>query len=284
MLWNYYEIHSFRFALATDSDVLKSKITSLFPVLHAGQGNCNSLVNWSIREKNDPKSKKTFFSLYENNNRITSTEDIGDALHKLEWAVILGILKNLNNFIQLHASGIRINGEALLIIGEPDSGKSTLALNMLFEDFRCYSDEIVLISPKDLTVWSFPRNFHITKDTMRLFPEFIFEDSDDKTIYVSDKICFDPCKIRTDWVADHSIPKCILFPNYHPNNENELLPIGETETLQRCVEQAINLVDFGESGLEKLIKLIQNCSCYLFNCSTLNDASKKLVHLMDHNF
>lgn len=74
----------------------------------------------------------------------------------------------------LHSSGFLTDqGEAVLVIGQPGAGKTTLALRAIAGGACGLSDELHLWDPQNGVVVGYPRAYAIKEGTFRAFPEFL---------------------------------------------------------------------------------------------------------------
>ncbi len=278
MFSQYYEIHNFRFSLATDCEELKSELGLLTPAMAAGPGMCST--GWSIRRFRNQGRGLRSYRIYEADNLIFETDDTVQLWDGLEWAIMTRILQNTRHFIQLHASGVDVDGEALLLVGPSGSGKSSLALSLLLKGWECLSDEVILITPGENRALPLPRSFHVDSRTLGLFPELAVKVNEAVCIDSSGKMRFDPAVIRSGWVARSSVSAWLVFPCYKPGNCNDLIPVGETEAMTLLIGQTINLLDHGERGLETLLQLVRNCRCFRFNTGDMHGASLTMSRLI----
>ncbi len=217
--------------------------------------------------------------LHDKQGVVYETNDPVRLMEQLEWAIMLTLLSSKDYFLQLHSAGLVTNDRALLIVGPSGSGKSTQALGMLLEGWRCLSDEIILLEPDGGRAWPFPRCFHTTAATMRLFPELHRPDNRGVFSDSSGKSRFDPAVIRKDWVAQPVRPSWLVFPENDLAGCVGLIPLGETEALSRLIEQVINLTSFGEKGIEILVRLVRSCKCFRLNTGDVRHARALLSEL-----
>jgi hypothetical protein len=111
----------------------------------------------------------------------------------------------------LHASCVSINNKGVLIIGPSRSGKSTLALSAVKNNFRFLSDEQPLLSLKDSSVLAhaFPRRVRLDRSVATFFPEL----SHLVKSFLSDRLVFPIEKI---WPGSIDLSPCVqrllIFP------------------------------------------------------------------------
>jgi hypothetical protein len=273
-----YKVHNFRFSLATDCEELKSELGLLTRAMAAKPGKCSTA--WTVSGFQDQQRGLRSYRLYESGNLICETDDRARLLDTLEWAIMTGILQSTRHFIQLHAAGVDVDGQALLFVGPSGAGKTSLVLSLLLKGLKCLSDEVILVEPGTNRVLPLPRSFHIHSRTLNLFSELSATEPESTSIDNRGKIRFDPAIVLSEWVASSSAPAWVIFPCYRLGNCNDLVPIGETEAMTLLIGQTINLLDHGERGLETLLELVRNCRCFRFNTGDIHGASLAISRLV----
>jgi hypothetical protein len=280
MFRRFCQIHSFRFSMATDCEELEPGIASLFPASSTTYGKCRA--EWSIGRRHGNYTGVPSYLSHEDGHLIHETQLIDDALDDLEWRITTRILRNLVQFVQLHAAGLVAGGKALLLVGPSGAGKSSLALCMLRQGWKCLSDEIILIDAATGAVWPFPRSFRVDfKTLIKIFPEHPVKSSGPLHRDSMGKIRLDPSLAISDWIAGPSPPGWIVFPSYQPDRRSGLQPLGETEAFGHMVSQAINLVDHGKRGLDILLSLVRRFQCFRLNAADLHAATSLLSGLAE---
>ncbi len=262
MIRNCYDLFGFRFALKADRPLEGVPFWSLYPALRSESGPCDA--EWTVREVMRACGAPLYV-LRDKQGDVLETDDPVKLIEQLEWAIMRSLLAAQDHFLQLHAAGLVTDDRGLLLVGPSGSGKSTQALGLVLAGWRCLSDEIVLLEPDGNRAWPFPRSFHTTAATLRLFPELRMPDAAGVFTDSSGKCRFDPAVIKKDWVARPVRPTWLVFPRYSPAGGEELTPLGETEALSMLIEQAINLTSFGGRGIDVLVRLVRSCECYRMN-------------------
>lgn len=277
MIKRFYEIHNLRFSLSTNCQSARVFLDRLFSCLYSQNAECST--EWHLH-----RSSRQFvfprFYIYENGHRIFQAETLNAAVNHLEWTITKKILHSHNHLLQLHAAGMIKDERYFLIVGPSGAGKSSLSLSLLPRGWKCLSDEIVFIDPSSFRLLSFPRNFHVHRDTLTIFPEL--NNGNDRTSLRDDagKVRLNPAHITCDCASIDAMPFCLVFPDHGPNYRTELTPLGETQSLSLLYASVINLGDFGMKGLGLLKKFIGQCNSYRLTSSNLSSASSILSDLV----
>lgn len=276
MIKRFDEIHNLRFSLSTNCQSARVPLDRLFSCLHSQNTECTT--EWHLHRSSRQFVFPHYF-IYENGHRIFQAETLNAAVNHLEWTITKKILQNHNHLLQLHAAGMMKDERYFLIVGPSGAGKSSLSLSLLPHGWKCLSDEIVFIDPSSFRLLFFPRNFHVYRDTLRLFPGL---DSGNHTSSLRDnagKVRLNPAHMMCNWSSVES-PFCLVFPDHGPNYHMELTPLGETQSLSLLSASVINLGDFGMKGLGLLKKFIGQCNSYMLRSSNLSSASSILSDLV----
>lgn len=101
-----------------------------------------------------------------------NVENLWLAAHPLLTLCLIELLKRRGRY-SLHAAGLRINGQGVLLAGSSGAGKSTLALTLLRTGCGFLGDDLLFLQPgrNGLTVLAFPDELDLTKETAGFFPE-----------------------------------------------------------------------------------------------------------------
>ncbi len=272
----FYKIHDFCFTLSTDCDNARVLLERLFPSLHTVSAEYST--EWHLhRDAED--SGIPLYTIYADGKAALQSETLDKALDRLEWSITTRILHAHRHFLQIHAAALVGEQGALMIVGPSGSGKSSLALSLLLQGWKCLSDEIVFIDPSSLRIFSFPRNFHLSRETLRHFPALVMRDDVLAFTDASGKSRIDPALITGEWTTISAQPWCLVFPAHGPDYLAALTPLGQTHSLTLLTAQTLNLGEFGMRGLEALAHFAGKCDSYMLTSNDLSSASGILSHL-----
>ena len=262
--------------LSTNCNNARVPLERLFPSLHTVSTEYSA--EWHFQRDAD-HSGIPVYTIYADGKAALQSETLNKALDHLEWSITTRILHAHRHFLQIHAAALVADEGALIIVGPSGSGKSSLALSLLLQGWKCLSDEIVFIDPSSCSILSFPRNFHVSRETLKHFPTLDIGDDQLAFTDASGKLRIDPDLITGAWTTISAQPWCIVFPAHGPDYPTALTPLGETPSLALLTAQALNLGEFGMRGLEALAHFTGKCASYTLTSSDLSSASGILSHL-----
>ena len=277
---SFYRIHDFCFMLSTNCNNAGVLLERLFPSLQTVSTEYSA--EWHFQRDAD-HSGIPLYTIYADGKAALQSETLNKALDHLEWSITTRILHAHRHFLQIHAAALVADEGALIIVGPSGSGKSSLALSLLLQGWKCLSDEIVFIDPSSCRIFSFPRNFHLSHETLRHFPTLDMGDDLIAFTDASGKSRIDPALITGEWTTISAQPWCLVFPAHGPDYLTALTPLGETPSLMLLSAQALNLGEFGMKGLEALAHFAGKCDSYMLTSSDLSSASSILSHLMKNS-
>ena len=84
----------------------------------------------------------------------------------LEHVLTRALLESCGHLSQLHASGMVVDGRAVIALGGSDAGKSSLALAWTLSGYPSLGDDIVLLDGAG-TARPFPRHFKLDPEVLR---------------------------------------------------------------------------------------------------------------------
>jgi hypothetical protein len=101
----------------------------------------------------------TIYEIFVDGKKKYKTNSSSELFSHLEWIVTGNTLTHLQEFFQIHAGAVVKGRKVILLPAGHGSGKTTHTLSLTRYQYRCLSDDIVLIDPKSLMVIPFPRSF-----------------------------------------------------------------------------------------------------------------------------
>ncbi len=182
----------------------------------------------------------------------------------LFFTVLLIELLRHRGLYYLHSGAVSIDGKTgILIAGEGNTGKTTLAISFIKRGYYYLGDDALFISRDDngkIFAHAYARDFLITRDTLKYFPEFAnIPDTGSMKLTLSIRRNFKNKLIK------YCEPRIILFTKI--NNKNitelhELKPSVALKNLILCSQQVMFDHLIAKEHLNALIQLISQCFCF----------------------
>ncbi len=88
-------------------------------------------------------------------------ENWPELIYEIEWRVVDLLVNQNKQYLQLHSAALNYNEKGFLFIGEGGSGKTSLSILLMKNDFRLFSDEIGMLDTESFQISPFPRNLII---------------------------------------------------------------------------------------------------------------------------
>ena len=275
MYKKYYSFYNFNFSISTDIIEISDEVFSLFSAIISKKK--DNACKWII-------TKNHQYEIYKDSIVAFRTSQISYLIENLEWFISIEILKRNSNFLQFHASGVVKNNKSLLFLGKPGAGKTTLALGFFNKkDVKYLSDEIILYDQEKNYLLPFPRCFHIDLKTVNLLSNIDFKNLLGKHPDSTGKYRFNPFKINQNYLADKVKPYTIIFLE-NKKRKKIITEIGQIESINLLLEQAINLKEYGNDGICTLLNLIKYNRCYKLNINNIDVSKDTNLLLKKINF
>ncbi|MFG3595182.1 PqqD family peptide modification chaperone [Bradyrhizobium sp. RDI18] len=182
----------------------------------------------------------------------------------------------------LHAASLVFDDKGLLLCGQPGAGKSTLALQLVGDEYRYCGDDVVMISPNGLAQGL-------------LFAPTIKPGTWEAISKTRDDLESATAHDRTDGIRVRYLPvadvhkrsfqvEWIIFLNRVDGTSAELKPLGQIESMQRVINGSFAANGkLSLAGFAALKKIIGGAGLFELTYAEAADAGRKLRGLC-HGF
>ena len=183
--------------------------------------------------------------------------------HPMFMSAFMEILKQ-RGLYSLHAAGLCVDGQGILLPGTRGSGKSTLAIALVREGFGFLGDDMVFLAHRadGLDALAFPDVIDVTEDTAAMFPEL-------HHLLAQPKKDGSPKhQVRAEDVfpvsfLDSCKPRVLVFPSVSGRAVSTITPLDKDEALHELAPNVL-LTDSAASQrhLDALAELVRDTKTF----------------------
>lgn len=197
------------------------------------------------------------------------------AFAMLEWGLNWCVTSHCHQYLIVHAAALERSGRALVLPGPPGSGKSTLCAGLVNRGWRLLSDELALLDLVTAAVVPLPRPVSLKNNSIDVIHRFAPSATLGPAVHDTVKGSVAHMKPSTESVrraAEPAVPRWIVLPTYEQGAQTRLEPLSKAHAFMQLADNAFNYHVHGRSGFELLANAIDDCDCFDFRYSALEDA------------
>lgn len=197
------------------------------------------------------------------------------AFPMLEWGLNWCISTRINNRLIIHAAVVERNGFALILPGDPGSGKSTLCAGLVSRGWRLLSDELTMVSLTDGQVVPLPRPVSLKNESIDVIRSFHPDAIMGRVSHDTAKGTVSHMRVATEHVErsnDTATPAWVVFPKYSAGSSLSLTPLTKGQATIRLIDNSFNYSILSEKGFVAITGLVDKVDCFDFSYSVLDEA------------
>jgi hypothetical protein len=273
----HYKLQSHRFSIQTGNKKLADLCSQLYPDSRYKHNKCTDKV-YSLRMRND-NVNGTVYEILVDGKKKCQTGIKSELFSTLEWMITCDALSNLHEFFQLHAGAVVKEGKIILLPANHGQGKTTLALNLTGNNYRCLSDDIVLIEPETTRIIPFPRSFLIKdKSIKELTRSNLIDKKRGYYCKSEDILYYNPYSTNKSSIRTTK-PYAIIELKHSRRFKNELRPVSKSEMCIKLLKQSFNIHHYKRKGVTILTRLVRNSKCYSLKTNNISDAVRLISQI-----
>jgi len=204
------------------------------------------------------------------------------AFAAFEWGLNWVTSNHAHQYLMLHAAVIEKNGHALVLPGEPGSGKSTLCAYLVHKGWRLLSDELTIINLSTREVMPLCRPISLKNQSIHVIQELL------------DNVVLGPMVEETNkGTVTHAMPpidsvqnmdSCaavawIIFPKYKTGSDTIISPKPKAESFLELGKNAFNYSFHSFNGMQVLKSIVSSAGIYDLQYSDLASAQRSIDNL-----
>ncbi len=210
-------------------------------------------------------------------------QPLDHAFPMYEWGLNWCVATSAHRYLMLHAGTIAFGDEALILPGNPGSGKSTLSAALSLRGGRLLSDEFGLLQPEIMRLLPMPRAIPLKNASIEAILDFDADAPLGPTYPKTRKgrvRHLQPDKTSLAMQAQTASPRWLVFPTYTQGAAENLVPLDKAEAFRNLAFNSFNYKLLGETAFRAVCALIDQVDCYRFTYSNLHRAVPVLKGLV----
>ena len=183
----------------------------------------------------------------------------------------------MRDFLLIHAGSVSVDGRAVLVPAEMDTGKSTLVTALLHAGATYLSDELGAIDPVTRKIYPYPKRITLDQEALRFFPgleERLGDRTGAMATLLQRYVRAEDCGSS---IAGPAPLGAVVFPTADRDGPPRLEPIAASEAAWLLASNARNLYRYADRGVLMLGEICAAASSYRLSGGTPGERADLLT-------
>lgn len=267
------QVSSFRILIKSDTGLLSAPLTLLYrdyPWSFGADGFFDARIE--LRKKSVGIGRRNEVEFDWEGSTPFPSLPLSQSHPLFEWGLNWCLATLCGTEIVIHSAVVERNGRALVLPGDPGSGKSTLSAGLCLRGWRLLSDELTIISIRTGMIQPLPRPISLKEKSIQVIREHF--PSAEMTIPVSEtrkgSIAYVKPPLESVSACSRAVPLGhIIFPRYVANAPLRASPMQRSASLIRMLENTFNVGLIGAAGFATLARTVADSVSVEFEYGSL---------------
>lgn len=197
------------------------------------------------------------------------------AFAAFEWGLNWVTSNHAHQYLMLHAAVIERNGHALVLPGEPGSGKSTLCTYLVHKGWRLLSDELTIIDLSTREIIPLCRPISLKNQSISVIQSMLEDAILGPMVEETNKGTVTHVKPPVDSVEKMNVSApvgWIIFPKYVAGSDTIIAAKPKAESFLELGKNAFNYSFHSFNGMQTLKSIVSSADIYDLQYSDLESA------------
>ena len=213
---------------------------------------------YSVVSGNAPMER---YRIYLDDEGLLAAPDSDLVARYLLWHVNYEVISTSSAHLLVHAAGATTGGQAVVLPGEMNAGKTTLVAGLVLDGFQFLTDELVALNVGTGLIDPYPRPLNIGRGSFDVLAPLRPADRDDDDPIPRLVWHVEPTSIRADVVAASTPLRWVIAPRFEPGAATRLEPLSRPEAAALLHRHAFNPQRVGSAGIRALVTAVSTARC-----------------------
>lgn len=196
--------------------------------------------------------------------------------------VVAKLVNRCSQHTIFHAAGLARDERGIVLCGQSDSGKSTLAAWLTASGFDFMSDEMIALADDSPEITGFTCPLILKKNSTFLWQHWLPDKTRLDFLYALDgAVWIDPEMLRPHSVRPVVIPHLLIFPRYDAQATLTVQPLTSAQATFRLMQRVINFASRTDRGVNAAKNLARQTTAYAVTYRDLHQVTTWLEQTLD---
>jgi hypothetical protein len=207
------------------------------------------------------REERERYRIYLDGEGLYATGDADAAVRYVLWHVNYQVMVGSSSHLLIHASAATIGGQAIVMPGQANAGKTTLVAGLVLDGLKHLTDELAALNMTTGLIDPYPRPLNIGQGSWEALAALRPPDRDEDDPLPELIWTVDPSSIAPDTVATPAPLRWVIAPRFKHGSPTRVEPLSRAEAVELLHHHVFNRHRFGSTGILALITAASQARC-----------------------